>query len=120
MMERRVADPDTPLVDIELEEFGATHAEVGAAALGVMRFPAEMVEAIAAHHTAPSSVAPLLGRLLIAADAVALEVDGVDSEENAPIGEALEALDIPATAARELVDEVRGDQENLSSFLTVR
>ena len=47
MIERRVADPDTPLVDIELEEFGATHAEVGAAALGVMRFPAEMVEAIA-------------------------------------------------------------------------
>ena len=62
----------------------------------------------------------MLGRLLIAADAVALEVDGVDSEDNAPIGEALEALDIPASAAENMVDEVRGDQENLSSFLTVR
>jgi putative nucleotidyltransferase with HDIG domain len=120
MMERRVSDPDTPLVDIELEEFGATHAQVGAAALGVMRFPAEMVEAIATHHTAPSLVPTALGRLLIAADAVALEVDGVESEENAPIGEALEALELPASAAQSMVDEVRGDQENLSSFLTVR
>ena len=62
----------------------------------------------------------MLGRLLIAADAVALEVDGVDSEQNAPIGEALEALDIPASAGEGMVEEVRSDQENLSSFLTVR
>ena len=120
MMERHLADLDTPLCEIELEEFGATHAQVGAAALGVMRFPAEMVEAIGEHHTTPALVAPLLGRLLIAADAVALEVDGVDSEDNAPIGEALEALDIPASAAENLVDEVRGDQENLAGFLNVR
>lgn len=120
MMERRLAEPDRSLIEIELEEFGATHAEVGAAALGVMRFPAEMVEAIAGHHSTPSEVTPLLGRLLIAADAVALEVDGVDSEENAPIGEALEALDIPASSAEGMVEEVRSDQENLSSFLTVR
>ena len=38
----------------------------------------------------------------------------------APIGEALEALDMPAAAGEGLVEEVRGDQENLSSFLTVR
>ena len=120
MMERRAAEPGRTLVEIEQEEFGATHAQVGAAALGVMRFPAEMVEAIAGHHSAPSTVQPLLGRLLIAADSVALEVDGVDTEENAPIGEALEALEIPASAAAGMVDEVRGDQENLSSFLTVR
>ncbi len=120
MMDRRVAEPDRPSVEIEMEEFGATHAQVGAAALGVMRFPAEMVEAIAAHHTTPAEVDTLLGRLVIAADAVALEVDGIDSEDNAPIGEALEALDIPASAADGMVDEVRNDQENLSSFLTVR
>jgi len=120
MMESRVANPDIPLVDIELEEFGATHAQVGAAALGVMRFPVEMVEAIGAHHTAPGLVTSLLGRLLIAADAVALTVDGIDSEQNALIAEALEALELPASAAQSMVDEVRGDQENLSSFLTVR
>jgi putative nucleotidyltransferase with HDIG domain len=120
MIERRIAEPDSSLVDIEFEEFGATHAEVGAAALGVMRFPAEMVEAIGGHHRPPALVTSLLGRLLIAADAVALEVDGVDSEENAPIGEALEALDIAASAAESLVNEVRADQENLSGFLSVR
>ena len=120
MMERRVAEAEKTLVEIEFEEFGTTHAEVGAAALGVMRFPDEMVEAIGSHHSAPASVSSLLGRLLIAADSIALAVDGIDSEENAPIGDALEALDIPATAADNLVEEVRGDQENLSSFLTVR
>ena len=62
----------------------------------------------------------MLGRLLIAADAVALEVDGVNHEENVEIGDALEALEIAATAADGLVEEVRRDQENLGSFLTVR
>jgi putative nucleotidyltransferase with HDIG domain len=120
MIERHVAEPERPLVEIEMEEFGATHAEVGAAALGVMRFPADMVEAIGTHHTTPSEVEPLLGRLLIAADAVALAVDGIDSEENTDIGTCLEALSIPAASADGMVDEVRADQENLSSFLQVR
>ncbi len=120
MMERHLAEPERPLVEIETEEFGVTHAEVGAAALGVMRFPADMVEAIGTHHTKPSEVEPLLGRLLIAADAVALAVDGIDSEENTEIGECLEALSIPASSADAMVDEVRADQENLSSFLQVR
>jgi len=120
MMERKVANPDMTLVEVELEEFGATHAEVGAAALGVMRFPAEMVEAIGGHHTAPDQVASPLGRLLVAADAIALEVDALETEDNVPIGDALVALDVPASAAESLVDEVRGDQENLAGFLTVR
>jgi putative nucleotidyltransferase with HDIG domain len=119
-MDRRTANPEMLLVDIEIEEFGATHAQVGAAALGVMRFPAEMVDAIAEHHSDPKTVTSMLGRLLIAADAIALEVDGVDAEENAEIGDALEALEIPADAADNMVEEVRRDQENLGSFLTVR
>ena len=119
-MDRRTASPELLLTDIEREEFGATHAEVGAAALGVMRLPAEMVEAIAEHHNEPREVTSLLGRLLIAADAIALEVDGVNREENAEIGDALEALEITASAGEGLVDEVRRDQDNLGSFLTVR
>src|SRR6476646_5312177 len=60
MMERHLADLAAPLCEIELDEFGATHAQVGAAALSVMRFPAEMVEAIGEHHTTPSLVGSLL------------------------------------------------------------
>jgi hypothetical protein len=46
-----------------------------AQALGVMRFLAEMVEAIGEHHTTPGRHL-LLGRLI--ASTVALEVDGDD------------------------------------------
>ena len=118
-MDRRATSPETSLIEIEYEEFGATHAQVGAAALGLMRFPADVVEAIAQHHSPPAQVASLLGRLLIAAGAIALEVDGVDSEDNAPIGEALDSLGVSATSGDNLVDEVRRDQTNLRSFLTV-
>jgi putative nucleotidyltransferase with HDIG domain len=102
------------------EDSGATHVEVGAAALRLMRFPPEMVEAIAAHHTEPQRVASRLGRLLIAADAVALEIDGIAGEENAEIGDAFDALELAPSARDGLVDEVRRDQQNLRSFLDGR
>ncbi len=120
VIERLSQDRSLSLVEAELQEFGATHAEVGAAALGVMRFPVELVEAIGQHHTEPSEVSSLLGRLLIASDALGIEIDGVTSEANCPIGEALEALDIPASAEEGLLEEVKRDQENLAGFLTVR
>jgi hypothetical protein len=82
-----------------------------------MRFPAEVVGAIADHHHEPIAVTSALGRLLIAADAVALAVDGVDTEENVTIGNALDALEIAAAIGDGLVDDVRRDQENLGSFL---
>ena len=116
--DRRRAHPEAQLVDIENEELGATHAHVGAAALGVMRFPAAIVEAIAQHHDEPAAVASRLGRLLVAADAVALAVDGVEHEENAEIGDALEALEIAPSARDGLVDEVRRAQDNLATFLS--
>jgi putative nucleotidyltransferase with HDIG domain len=107
-----------PLTEIENEDLGASHAEVGAAALGIMRFPADVVEAVAGHHREPDKVASLLGRLLIAADAVALAVGGVGHEENVEIGDALEALELSASERDGLVEEVRRDRQNLSSFLT--
>jgi putative nucleotidyltransferase with HDIG domain len=120
VLERLAEDPTCTLVDAEREEFGITHAEVGAAALAVMKFPPDLTEAIGQHHTPPAEVTTTLGRLLVAADAIAIVVDGVTHENNAPIGEALEALDIPASAEESLVEEVRRDQENLAGFLTVR
>jgi len=120
MVDHRSRDHTLSLLDAERVEFGATHAEVGAAALSVMRFPVELVEAIGAHHSEPATITPLLGRLLVAADALAIAVDGVVSEENVAIADALEALDIPASAEQTLLDEVKRDQENLAGFLTVR
>ncbi len=119
-MDRRAAHPELTLVEVEQQELGATHAQVGAAALGVMRFPAATVEAIAMHHTPPYLVPSLHGRLLIAADAIAIEVGDAPPESSAPIGEALEALELPASAEQSIVDEVRADRENLASFLDVR
>jgi len=85
-----------------------------------MRFPADMVEAIGAHHSVPAEVPGHMGRVLIAADAIAIEIDHIETEENCPIEQALDALDIPAAAAESLLDEVRSDQDNLAGFLTVR
>jgi len=117
LIERVRAEPDTPAVEIERAELGSTHAEVAASALGVMRFPADMVEAIAGHHAAPGVVPSLLGRLLVAADAVALEIDDRPAEVNAPAGVALEALSLPPTAVDAVVAEVRADRAKLASFV---
>jgi putative nucleotidyltransferase with HDIG domain len=120
VLSRLAADPDLTRCDAEHLEFGVTHAEVGSAALSVMRFPAEMVEAIGQHHTEPALVTSRLGRVLVAADAIALEIEGSDSENHAPLGDALEALEMPVASADNLLEEVRSDQDNLSGFLTVR
>jgi HD-like signal output (HDOD) protein len=120
VLELLANDPMLERLEAERQEFGMTHAEVGAAALSVMRFPADMVEAIGSHHTPPASITSHMGRVLVAADAVSLELDHISSEHNVPIGDALEALDIPAGASDALLEEVRKDQENLAGFLTVR
>jgi len=114
--ERVRAEPDASALEIEREELGSTHAVVAASALGVMRFPADMVEAIAEHHAAPGRVPSLLGRLLVAADAVALEIDGRPAEANAPVGTALEALSFPPPAVDAVVAEVRTDRTKLAAL----
>ena len=86
---------------------GRTHAHIAASALGVMRFPADMVEAIAEHHDPPDGVPSSWGRLLIAADAIALTIDDRARETNVPLDAALDAVGVPAAAADALVDEVR-------------
>jgi putative nucleotidyltransferase with HDIG domain len=120
VIERLEANPGMTLVEAEREEFGITHAEVGAAALAVMKFPPELTEAIAQHHNPPSEIATPLGRLLVASDAIAIEADNASHEQNVSIAEALTALEIPASAEASLIEEVRRDQENLAGFLTVR
>jgi HD-like signal output (HDOD) protein len=101
-------------------ELEATHAHIAASALGVMRFPANMMEAIAEHHDAPGSVPSSWGRLLIAADAIALTIDDIPHDiphdTNVPLDAALDAVGVPASAADALVDEVRAAREQLAGF----
>jgi putative nucleotidyltransferase with HDIG domain len=120
VLELLADDPELSGSDAERMEFGMTHAEVGAAALSVMRFPADVVEAIGSHHTPPGRVTSHLGCVLIAADAMAIEIDGITSEKNAPLDDALVALALPAGSRESLLAEVRSDQDNLAGFLTVR
>ena len=106
------------LVTAETEEFGFSHAQVGAAALGIMKFPADLVEAIARHHDDPLTVDGLMSRLLIAAEALALEAErGTWRESNAPVSAALATLGLPAGSGPSLVAEVCADEEDLCGFL---
>ena len=118
MLERLQGDDSVTLVDAEREEFGISHAEVGAAALGVMKFPTEFVNAVGTHHMPPQTVDSLLGRVIIAADSIACAIEPV-TESNFEPELALAALGLPADAAQSLVDEVKQDEENLSGFLSV-
>ena len=120
VLERLDADPELPLVDAEHAEFGFTHAQVGAAALSVMKFPGDLADAISKHHDDPRTVEDLLPRLLIAADSLALAVDGGGCRErNVHVDVALDALGLTGVTGESLVDEVRADQENLAGFLNV-
>lgn len=118
IVERLATEEGLTLVDAEREEFGITHAEVGAAALGVMKFPAEFVTAVGVHHSDPAQVETLLGRVIICADAIACELNAI-SEQNCTIEHALVALGLPPESKQSLLDEIVSDQENLTGFLTV-
>jgi putative nucleotidyltransferase with HDIG domain len=119
ILERLEADPELTLVEAERQEFGISHAEVGAAALGVMKFPAEFVYAVGHHHHEPNQVESLLGRVVLGGDAIACALEPT-TEGNADVATVLQALQIPVDAEPALLEEVRRDQENLAGFLTVR
>jgi putative nucleotidyltransferase with HDIG domain len=119
VLDRMQADPEVTLIEAEQAEFGITHAEVGAAALSVMKFPPELTAAIATHHLAPALVEPMLGKIVLVGDAIACAVQP-PTETNIPIAEALAAIGLPLEAEASLLEEVQRDQENLAGFLTVR
>jgi putative nucleotidyltransferase with HDIG domain len=119
VVERMDRDPELTLVEAERAEFGITHADVGAAALRVMKFPMEMVEALGSHHRPPSEVPTTLARIIIAADSMACDLAPSGRETNAPLPEAMAALDLPESAIQSLLEEVASDAEDLSGFLSV-
>ncbi len=47
---------ETAIMDLEIEQFGASHADVGGFLLGLWGLPQEIIEAVAFHHDPSSSV----------------------------------------------------------------
>ncbi len=118
VLERMQEDPQITLVAAEHAEFGITHAEVGAAALSVMKFPTELTAAIASHHQPPALVESPLSRIVLAADAFACAINPT-TETNISVAEACLLVGLSASAEQSLLAEVESDRENLSGFLTV-
>src|SRR5262249_3141487 len=86
-------------------------------ALSIMRFPADMVEAVGEHHGPLARVASPWGRLLIAADTVALTISGCDHETNATLASVADTFGWPGAVADALVDEVRVPRADLPKFV---
>ena len=71
------------LMDIEREQFYATHAEVGAYLLGLWGLPGPVVEAVALHHTPAAAAVGGMSAVLAVhvADVLADEMEGRDPVE---------------------------------------
>lgn len=118
--QRVVRDQRLSILEAEREEYGMTHAETGASALALMRFPDDLVDAVGSHHRDVSEARSALGRLVITAESLAAHVNGGGPGEHASIPDAVRALDLPASAVETLLEEVRQDRAHLAAFLNVR
>ena len=112
--------PASLLLGAEIETFGTDHARAGAAALEMWRFPPSFVRAVATHHTPPAAVPEILGRAVIAGEALAdaLEGDGfAGSEPVVSPAEALDALGIPEHRIPRLQADAQSEVERLARTL---
>jgi putative nucleotidyltransferase with HDIG domain len=116
-VERRIA-AGQPRMVAEAGVFGATHAELGAAALERWRFPAPLVRAVGSHHGSDDRRTDSLSRLVAAAEAVAAEVEpGLgDAEEGAET--ALAALGVAPEEVRSVVDQAARGIDGLVGHVT--
>jgi putative nucleotidyltransferase with HDIG domain len=113
-------DTGAELLDAELATLGTTHAAAGAEVLESWRFPAPFVRAVARHHDAPHLVPDTLTRLVIAGEALAVDVDGGGSREpHVSADEALDCLGIASNRVPRLLQGVQVELRSLAAFLGV-
>lgn len=116
---QRVAEEGIPLARAEREEFGLSHAEVGAAALDLMSFPMEAVRAVRDHHNAPMPDAPMLSKICAGADLLENLVEQSPQESDTVPMELLAEFGVGDDNFAEVLDEVRLHVEALTGFMAV-
>jgi putative nucleotidyltransferase with HDIG domain len=109
------------LLQLEHDELGITHPEMGAAALEAWRFPPAFVRAVRDHHHPPERVGNSLGRLIVAGQAVAGLLGGLP-EHVAPteVESAFDAVGLPAERSRPIALAARREIEELGRALGIR
>lgn len=117
----RAATNPAAILQLEHDELGHTHAEIGATALEAWRFPPTFVRAVADHHQAPDRVGNSLGRLVVAGQAVAGLLGGLPPHvPPTGVDAAFDALGLPADHARPIALAARREIEELGRALGVR
>jgi putative nucleotidyltransferase with HDIG domain len=117
---RQAATAGQPIVSAEREILDMDHASVGQQVLREWQFPPALVRAIGDHHESLETIRDGLTRVVVAGEALAAACDesGVPAEEPAyDATVAVEALGLPASAARPLIAEVRREVAALAGFL---
>jgi len=110
---------DLSLVTAEREEFGVSHADIGAYALERVQFPRTLVDAVRDHHRLPEPDQHPLTRVVIAAAALSYHLEGGTPESHVPIERAFAALDIPIVRLPEVCAATTAKVEDLSGFLAL-
>jgi HD-like signal output (HDOD) protein len=109
--------PEEPVHQLELEEYGGTHASLCADVLSSWRFPEELCGAIGRHHEPPSVAAAPLRRALQGGIALASLADRSAGASDLGVGAALEAALVPSRDRSPLVAQVRREADALVSAL---
>ncbi|MFN8035309.1 MAG: HDOD domain-containing protein [Acidimicrobiia bacterium] len=116
---QRVAEEGITLTQAEREEFGLSHAEVGAAALDLMSFPIDAVRAVRDHHSTPVLDTPMFTRVCAGASLLAHLVENSPQESDEVPMALLQEFGVGEDNLAAVVDEVRLHVEALTGFMTV-
>jgi len=101
----------------ERAAFGTAHADAGADALEIWRFPRSFVDAVRRHHAPPASGRPL-AQAVVLGEAIAAQLEPLALGEDQPRLEATaDALGLPTSACRTLTAQATKEMAAIASFL---
>lgn len=117
----QAAEYEQPLYELELEEFGVDHAELGARLGEKWQLPADMVAAIRHHHTpgVDAGDSAINNTVFIAANVTkTLEEDGSSLAMIDPVPDAIQAwLGMPLDEVAGSLDNLEAEVENARVFI---